>query len=159
MLECANLLLDAGDAVIDVSWERDRTGIGILCERYWTFRGTEALLEETKALVRRLRAAGGDLDALGGGQQLPPVVAALRSLNQDAAHLLIELGARTDDEHLVRPQSEKQCAMRGLVGEARLCGGEKAAARIIELQMRLCIAEHSAPDVEQPAPRRRLKAV
>lgn len=157
LLESASVLLDAGATSVDTDDDQP-AGIGILCERMWSFAGDSSLTDAVVELVRRLHAVGGSLDKFGGQQTVPPVVEALRAFNLTAAKLLIELGARTDDEHLVRPQGENQGAMRSLSEEARSAGKEPWVAEITEHLMRVRIGT-GPQDLSEPAPQRRMRAV
>lgn len=157
LLESARLLLDAGATSVDTD-DYQSSGIGILCERMWNFGGDGSLVDAVADLVRRLHAVGGNIDKPGGQQTVPPVVEALRAFNLEAAMLLIELGARTDDEYLVRPQSKNLGAIRGLIEEARSAGKEPWAAQITEHLMRVRIGQNAGAPLDS-APQRRMRAV
>jgi hypothetical protein len=166
------MLLNAGAKVLDLPTEgvtpfkarqnaAAETAISLLMKEPWR----KGLVSEAmEGLVRKLVECGASLDRPCGFGPRPPVIRAIRSMTLPGACLLIELGARTDDAHIVRPGSMHD-GVTTLLGEAEIAGGQEFVALINEslLKRRLAQLKQDAGSVNEagvdPARRRRSIAV
>lgn len=170
IVQCAHMLLDAGAKVLDLPTDgcspaRSRrnaameTAISLLMRDQWR---AGLVSESMEGLVRKLEQCGASLDRPCGLGPRPPVIRAIRSRNMTGVQLLIELGARTDDAHIVQPGSMLD-GVTTLLGEAEIAGGQEFVALVNEalLKRRLTQLKHGTPEdavISAPGSRRRRPA-
>lgn len=143
MLACAHLLLDHGAAYkdpcpLDGGKLVHQNAISQLtCQ--WNQKHAPWIRDEIRPLLIKFMQRGADLNDSLGYAPAPPVLRSVWSQSFEAACLLIELGARTEDAFLAESTKWRQPPVTSLVEEARSYTTDGKAdlhcARLIEAMM------------------------